>query len=186
MTKNFIITRFIFFNFLVLVFTYNYVNAESFGESTGYKLPRYVSLKSDESNLRVGANKDYPILLTYKIENFPIEIINEYKQWREVQDVDGNHGWMHESLFQGDRHGIIKSHYDETTQIYKKPKGSLIWKIGNRNIVKINKCLKIWCHISFNGKKGWINKVNLWGIYKDEEFNIPFYQAIINLYWKFL
>ena len=32
MTKNFIITRYIVFHCLVLVFTYNYANAESFGE----------------------------------------------------------------------------------------------------------------------------------------------------------
>ena len=168
----------------LLIINFNFVNAESLGQSTGYKLPRYVSLKSDKSNLRIGAKKDYPIILTYVLENFPIEIIDEYKQWRKIQDIEGNYGWMHESLFQGDRYGIIKSLHSEPSQIYIKPEGSVIWKIGNRNIVKINKCLKTWCHINYNKKKGWINKINIWGVYKDEEFNIPFYQAIINLYWK--
>ena len=42
-----------------------YASAESIGSSTGYKLPRFVSIKSDESNLRLGANLDYPIKLKY-------------------------------------------------------------------------------------------------------------------------
>ena len=143
-------------------------------------------LKSNKSNLRVGANKDYPTVITYVVENFPIEITNEYKQWRKIKDIDGNQGWMHESLFQGDRYGIININHSEPTQIFNKPKGAVIWKIGNRNIVKINRCLKSWCHINFNGEKGWINKINIWGVYKEEEFNIPFFQFIIHLYWKLI
>ena len=165
---------------------YNFANGKSIGQSTGYKLPRYVSLKSNESNLRVGASKEYPIVLTYIIENFPLEITNEYQQWREVKDINGNQGWMHKSLFQGDRYGIINNNHSEPTQIFNKPKGVVIWKIGNRNIVKINKCLKSWCHINFNDAKGWINKINIWGVYKEEEFNIPFFQSIINFYWQLI
>ena len=87
---------------------------------------------------------------------------------------------------QGDRYGIIKTNHNEPAQILNKPEGAIIWKIGNRNIVKLNKCLKSWCHINLNGAKGWINKVNIWGIYKDEEFNMPFFQFVINIYWKLI
>ena len=178
---------FIYFIFICLsVAYYNFANGKSVGQSTGYKLPRYVSLKSNESNLRVGASKEYPIVLTYIIENFPLEITNEYQQWREVKDINGNQGWMHKSLFQGDRYGIIKNNHSEPTQIFNKPKGDVIWKIGNRNIIKINKCLTSWCHINFDGSKGWINKINLWGVYKAEEFNISYFQYVINLYWKLI
>ena len=62
---------------LFLMITTSYSIAESLGQSTGYKLPRFVSTKSDESNLRVGANIDYPILLTYKVKNFPLQIISQ-------------------------------------------------------------------------------------------------------------
>ena len=78
---NFYMKIFVYFVFIFFfVFNCSYINAQPIGQITGYKLPRYVSLKSNESNLRVGASKDYPILLTYVIENFPVEIINEYKQ----------------------------------------------------------------------------------------------------------
>ena len=31
----------------------------------------------------------------------------------------------------------------------------------------------------------WVNKENLWGIYKNERINVPFYQPLINQIWKF-
>ena len=43
-----------------------------------------------------------------------------------------------------------------------------------------------WSYIELNHDKykGWINKLNLWGVYDKEDFNMPFYQFFINLYWK--
>lgn len=165
---------------------FNISYAESFGKSTGYKIPRFVSTKFDESNLRKGANTDYPILLTYKIKNLPLEIISEHEIWRKVRDLDGNEGWMKKRLLKGNRYGLINTLHDQFAQILIKPEGKLIGKIGNRNIVKINKCFNLWCHISLNNHQGWINKINVWGVYKNENFNMPFYQFIINLYWKII
>ena len=171
---------------ILLIINFSSANAESIGQSTGFKLPRFVSTKSGESNLRIGADMDYPIQLTYTIKNFPLEIIDEYEIWRKIVDIDGNQGWMHKSLLQGNIYGVIKTTHDQPTQIYNKPEGIVIGKIGNRNIVKINKCFSSWCHISFNKYKGWINKLNIWGVYTNEEFNMPLYQFIINMYWKII
>ena len=167
-------------NFLIIILLIIYIsiaNAESIGPSTEFKMPRFVSTKSDESNLRVGAHTDYPIKLTYNIKNIPLEIIDEYEIWRKVNDIDGNQGWMHKSLLKGNRYGIIKTSHNQPAQIYNKPQGIIIGKIGNRNIVKINKCFSLWCSINYNNFKGWINKQNIWGVYENEEFNIPFYQG---------
>ena len=50
----------------------SYTKTESIGQSTGFKLPRFVSTKSNESNLRIGASLDYPIRLIYSVKNFPL------------------------------------------------------------------------------------------------------------------
>jgi len=174
-------------NFLIIVLFIIYigsVNATAIGSSTGLKLPRFVSTKSNESNLRIGAHKDYPIILTYNIKNIPLEIVDEYEIWRKIIDINGNQGWMHESLLKGNRYGIIKTFHDQPAQIYNKPRGITIGTIGNRNIIKIKKCLNLWCFISYNKFRGWINKKNIWGVYDEEKFNIPFYHFFINLFWE--
>ena len=59
------------------------------------------------------------------------------------------------------------------------------YQIGKTNIIKLNRCLKDWCHIKIKNHKGWMNKINLWGVHKNETFNIPFYQIILDQFWKF-
>tara|TARA_Y100001960_G_C14359504_1_gene673619 strand:- start:40 stop:576 length:537 start_codon:yes stop_codon:yes gene_type:complete len=171
---------------IITILGCNYLNAETMGEYTGLKMPRFVSTKTNESNLRVGADTTYPIILKYKFINIPLEIVDEYKDWRKIIDIDGNEGWLHKRLLKGNRYGIINNPYEEPVHIFNRPKGRIIGKIGKRNIVKIEHCLQNWCFISINNNKGWINKINIWGVYKNESFNIPFYQFIINFIWKFI
>lgn len=158
--------------------------AEKIGSETGYKIPRFVSLKSNESNLRIGSSKKYPIILKYITKNLPLEIIEENGQWRKIKDFENNVGWIHESIIMGDRYAIINHKYDALLQILNKPKGKVIWKIGQRNIVKIKTCLIEWCYISYEKNLGWTKKENLWGVYQNEKLNVPFYQFIINRIWK--
>ena len=66
-----------------------FVNAEELGSDTGWKLPRFVSLKSDEVNLRVGPSTKYPIVVKYIVKNLPIEIIEENNKWRRVKTSMG-------------------------------------------------------------------------------------------------
>ena len=160
------------------------LNAETIGSDSGYKIPRFVSLKSNESNLRIGSSKNYPIVLKYTVKNLPIEIVDEYDAWRKISDNLGNQGWIHRSLLKGDRFALIKKKNQISTKIYSNPMGIQIGEIGKLNIVKIKICLKNWCKISFDKYNGWINKENLWGIYKYETINIPFYQPLINQVWK--
>ena len=68
--------------------------------------------------------------------------------------------------------------------MFSKPDGKPIGEIGKLNIAIIKVCLKKWCKIKFDNNTGWINKKNLWGVYKNETINVPFYQPLINLTWK--
>ena len=84
----------IFIIFLLLINAFS-LYAQTIGTETGLILPRYVSLKSNDSNLRIGSSINYPIKLKYVIANTPVEIIDEYKNWRKIKDYEGNEGWLH-------------------------------------------------------------------------------------------
>ena len=172
----------LFFLFFCLLFNTSYSN--EIGQVTGYKIPRFVSLKSDEVNLRIGSSTNYPIIVKYVTKNIPVEITDEYERWRKIRDMEGNEGWIHGDLLKGDRFVIIIKNNKSIIHMYSKPDGVPIGEIGESNIAKIKVCLEKWCKIKFESHKGWVNKKNLWGVYEKEEVNIPFYQPIINLIWK--
>ena len=154
------------------------------GQVTGYKIPRFVSLKSDDVNLRIGSSTNYPIILKYVTKNMPVEITDEYERWRKIRDIQGNEGWIYGDLLKGDRFVIIVKNNESKIHIFSKPDGKPIGEIGKLNIARIKVCLKKWCKIKFDNNTGWINKKNLWGIYENETINVPFYQPLINLTWK--
>ena len=171
-----------------ILFSFIYCNAyaSDIGPYTGLKMPRFVSLKSDEVNLRVGPSINYPKELQYIQKNLPIEIIDEYDLWRKITDIDGNKGWVHKSLIKAERYVIILPKNNKKVFVFSNPIGEKIGEIGKNNIVKLNQCLKEWCYIHFLDNKGWINKKNLWGVYDNEIYKASFIQPIKNLYWKFL
>jgi SH3-like domain-containing protein len=164
-----------------------YAQASDIGSATGFKIPRFVSLKSNEVNMRIGSGTIYPIVLQYTTKNFPLEVIEEYDLWRKVKDIEGNEGWIKKTLLKGgDRFGIIIEKEKINALIFSKPRGKIIGEIGKNNIVLLDTCLLEWCFIEFNKYEGWVNKKSIWGVYKDEEFNKPFYQLLINQIWKII
>ena len=156
------------------------------GKETGLEIPRYVSLKSNDANIRVGPSTNYPIAIKYIQKSYPLKILEEYDDWRKIEDFTKNNGWIHKSLISGKRTGIIVSNNNDKIKIFNTITGKTIGNIGKGNIVSINKCRIDWCAISFNKYKGWIYKKNIWGVEDKEIINVSYFQVIIDLYWKSL
>ena len=156
------------------------------GPVTNLELPRFVSLKSNDVNLRVGPSVNYPIELKYTQNNLPVEIIDEFDVWRKIKDYKNNTGWLHKSLIKGERFVLIINLNNETKNIFSRPNGKKIGGIRNNNLLNLERCLLNWCLISHEDIRGWLSKEFVWGVYKSEIYNKSFYQPIINLYWKFL
>ena len=61
-------------------------------KGTGLPLPRFVSLRAGEVNLRTGPGVQYPVDWVYLRQNLPMEIIAEYGTWRKVRDWQDTQG----------------------------------------------------------------------------------------------
>src|SRR5919106_133867 len=77
------------------------------GRTTGLPLPRFVSLGSDEVNLRFGPGETYPIAWILTREGLPVEIVEEFDTWRKVRLHDGDFGWIHGSLLSSRRTVLV-------------------------------------------------------------------------------
>lgn len=155
--------------------------AKETGTVTGMPIPRFVVLKSQETNLRKGPNVKFPIVWTYKRKGYPMELVAEFENWRKLRDQDGSEGWVHENLITGVRNAMIfKTEYKTDNPMYKQNPGELVLfrypdetsypmiraQIGVMG--KIKKCQKEWCKVSLGDTTAWVLKSNLWGVYQDE------------------
>ena len=80
--------------FISIIFFHQVCHA-NIGNETGLEIPRYVSLKSDDANIRIGPSKNYPIEIKYIKKNYPLKVLDEYEEWRKVEDYNRNIGWIH-------------------------------------------------------------------------------------------
>jgi hypothetical protein len=57
--------------------------------------------------MRIGPSFEYAVEWLYQAPGLPLEITEEYGNWRQVRDCDGISGWMHQSLLSSKRTVIV-------------------------------------------------------------------------------
>ena len=171
---------------LISIIIFSQVSNANIGKETGLEIPRYVSLKSDDANIRVGPSKNYPIEIKYIKKNYPLKVLDEYEEWRKVEDFNRNIGWIHKSLISGIRTGIVLSNDNKNINILNTLDGNVIGEIGNGNIVFLEKCKIDWCLVSLDDYEGWVDKNYIWGVKEKEIIKISIFQRFEDLYWKSL
>ena len=169
---------------IISIIIFSKVCNADIGKETGLEIPRYVSLKSSDANIRVGPSMNYPIKIKYIIKNYPLKVLEEYEEWRKVEDFKNNVGWIHKSLISGTRTGIILSKDNKNVELFNTIDGNIIGEIGNGNIVYIEKCKIKWCLVSEENFKGWMSKRFIWGVKEKEIIKINLLQRFEDLYWK--
>lgn len=131
-------------------------------------LPRFVSLRNNQVNLRTGPGNRYPIAWVYQEKGYPVEVIDEYELWRQIREVDGTTGWVHQTQITGVRHALIL----EETSLTNAPKidGKTIAIAQKGTIGRILKCPERldYCLLEFDDIKGWLSKNLFYGLYKNE------------------
>ena len=148
---------------LILVMLAAPLGAEERGKVTKLPIPRFVSLKAEEGNVRRGPSLSHRIDWVFKRRNMPLRVTGEHGHWRRVQDRDGQGGWVHYSLLSGVRHVIVEA---DLTPMRVKPNGeSEVNAYAEAGVVaRLGTCTKEWCRINAGSSRGWVKKAVLWGV----------------------
>jgi len=141
--------------------------------ASGLPLPRFVSLKSGRVNLRIGPGLGYAVDWMYLKAGLPIEIIQEYDNWRRVRDADGTEGWINQSLLSGKRTGIVtpwQRGKDARIAMLAEPAsgGRVVAQLEPGVIGEIRTCNGQWCQMEVAGRRGWVEQSQVWGAYPGE------------------
>ena len=133
------------------------------GKVTNLPIPRYVSLKAEEGNVRRGPSLSHRIDWVFTRRNMPLEVTGEYGHWRRVRDRDGQGGWVHYSLLSGVRHVIVNS--DLAPLRVKPDPDAVVNAYAEAGVVaRLGDCTLDWCRIVAAGNSGWIEKSAIWGV----------------------
>jgi SH3-like domain-containing protein len=145
-------------------------------KTSGLPLPRFVTLKAKKVNLRVGPGPDYAISWLYVKSGLPVEIIQEYDNWRRIRDADGAEGWVFHSMLSGERSAVaapwMKSKGDVFVNMRTEESdtGAVVARMQPGVVMKIDECTGTWCRAEADGVKGYVNQIEIWGAYPGEAF----------------
>lgn len=136
---------------------------------TNLPLPRFVSLASNEVNMRAGPGSQYPIEWVYQRRGLPVEVIDEFDNWRRIRDWQGTTGWVHGSLLSGKR--TIRIVGEELVPVHRAPdrRSPLVAQAEPGVIGDLERCERGWCLALLGGFEGWVQRARFYGTFPKEQ-----------------
>lgn len=153
---------------LPLVAVWGFVTlSDAVAQASDRPIPRMVSIKAKEANIRTGPGVEYPIRWVYRRLDMPVQVIAEFERWRKIRDWEGDEGWVHFALLSARRTAIITAP-ETTMRRIASTTSPAIARLGQGMVVRVELCDLEWCLITVQGYDGWIPRIDQWGIQPDE------------------
>ena len=138
--------------------------AQAIGPETRLPLPRYVSLKATEGNVRRGPSLTHRIDWVYKRRALPLRITAEHGHWRRVEDHEGFGGWIHYSLLSGQRTVVVAAANGVALRSRPAAGAHEVALLEPGVVARLGRCTLDWCRLTVGGHRGWTRKTELWGV----------------------
>ena len=134
---------------------------------SGLKVPRFVTLKSDDVNMRAGPGLEYPVTWHYQRMGLPLRVEAEFEVWRKVVDHKGDTGWMHQSVVSLRRFALVT---DGSARIHAKPsdESALVAVAERDSLLELQSCPTQWCKVASGDVRGWMTRTAIWGLLDGE------------------
>ncbi|MCB9958251.1 MAG: SH3 domain-containing protein [Rhodospirillaceae bacterium] len=142
---------------------------------TGLPVPRFVTLRANEVNLRTGPGEQYPIDWIYVRAGLPVEVIGEFGNWRRIRDFEGIEGWVFHSLLSGQRNVMVQGEDIQPLQEEPADTARTVALVQPGVLGGLERCPPAdasdggWCFVDLEGRRGWLPRESLYGVYPFEE-----------------
>ncbi|MBM85471.1 MAG: hypothetical protein CMM47_05565 [Rhodospirillaceae bacterium] len=139
------------------------LSAATMGKQTGLPVPRYVSLRAEEVNVRTGPGSRYPIAWVFQRRSLPVEVVAEFDTWRKIRDSDGTQGWVHQSMLSG-RRTVLVIGDTRTLRLDPNRSAPVVARMEPGVLARLQACSYDWCEVKVSGLTGWVNRAYIWGV----------------------
>jgi SH3-like domain-containing protein len=139
------------------------------GPVTHLPLPRFVTLRTDEVNVRAGPGFQYPVTAIYHRDGLPVEIIGEFDVWRQLDLPDGGTGWVHEATIRAHRSFIVTS--PQANLLSSPESGASVVAVLDFGVSgALVRCdgVSNWCEVSTGHVTGYLARQDFWGVFPGE------------------
>lgn len=136
------------------------------------KMPYWASLDAGEVMMRKGPGRNFPADWLYRRKGLPVKVVKAYKaehaEWRRIQDPDGAEGWVQANLLSDKRSALV---IGDVRPLREKPAAGspIVWRAEPGVVGRVRQCANGWCHLDVQGRAGFIQTTQLFGVAADEQ-----------------
>ena len=144
----------------------------------GLPIPRFVTIDTDEANLRAGPGWQYPTEWVLVRRGMPVEVLAEFDVWRQIRDAEGIEGWVHQSMLSGRRSLLIVGADVQMLRREPHPDAPVLARLEPGVLGRVLRCpgpddendraAGDWCYCEVSGFRGWLPRSALWGLHQGE------------------
>ena len=119
--------------------------------------------------MRRGPGQKYPIAWVFKRKGLPVQVFQEYLDWRKVRDPYGDVGWVKRTQLSRVRYGLVVG--DRTPMRTLAQDDARVAALAETGVVlRLEQCVLDWCQGRAKGYRGWVRKDALFGVSPEDEF----------------
>ena len=145
---------------LLAVTATNLTSAEA---QTERKTPYWASISAGKAMMRTGPAKTYPATWLYVRADLTMPVLETYASWRNIQDPNGETGWMLVNLLSDQRTALVTG--EGPHPMYESPDAGskLLYRVEKNVVGRLSDCEGEWCRLDVGGRRGYIKRAHLWG-----------------------
>lgn len=129
---------------------------------SGYPVPRFVSLKGETTNCRIGPSMEHPVKFEFKRAGAPVLVVAEsVDHWRKIRDPDGDECWTHQTMLKAQTHVLAR----RAIELKRRPteESMVSARLGAGVLARLDKRKGDWLLVSAATAKGWVRARDVWG-----------------------
>ena len=126
--------------------------------------PYWASISSSQALMRTGPGRNYPGTWLYVRPDLPVRVRRIHQDWREVEDPDGQTGWMFVRLLSDTRTAIVRG--DEPRPMHERPDpaSTIRFRAEPGVVGRLSRCADGWWRLTVGDRAGFIRAEHIWGV----------------------
>ncbi len=128
------------------------------------KPPYWASISAGQARARTGPARTYPASWLYQRAGLPVKVVAAFKEWRKVEDPDGDGGWIQANLLSATRTAMIHGADPATLRALPSADGAVRWRAAPGVVGRVSQCGNGWCAFDVKGRAGFVETSALWGV----------------------
>lgn len=130
--------------------------------STSASAAEYLTVTSDNANVRTGAGTNYPTSMEL-FQGYPLKVVNKVGEWYQVSDYENDSGWIHKSIVKKCDTAIVTS--DKSVNMRNEPstESPVVADVERGVVMTVLATKGKWTQVRHgSGTTGWIYGPLLW------------------------